>query len=401
MNVTPDDGDISQRPRRWIGVSAALIAVAVLVFVISQATTTKDVVASPSTTVPPPATSSSEAATPTSTPATSLTVEPVSLQDLVPGIEGVLHALVGTSMRQLSDIPADPDLTLLRPADGSLGFATSFAFDASDAFLAFVEQTQGMPGVDMLNVWSETAMFGLGDLGVTSFQWHQTEPGSLAAITVQPNGFAELQMLTFDDPELRSPQRTTITDMGRDHSIVGWADYGFLIGHYDPLYETDVTTRLDTAGALVWQSQNMTVLDPSADRALVLRSVDGSQYVYSIIDPTDPDAVVDLELPSNIRTVTGSAWSSHGQLAVHYPTTARDSNLRIFNASLDVEADVTVEGWRVWDLAWGADSRFILMPGTDDAGRHAVIFYDTESQEFSYVDFPDWVQWADLTNPGS
>lgn len=97
--------------------------------------------------------------------------------------------------------------------------------------------------------------------------------------------------------------------------------------------------------------------------------------------------------------MTGSAWSSDGRLAVHYPTTARDSNLRLFNPSLDVEADVTLERWRVWDLAWSPDSRFILMPGTDDAGRHVVIFYDTASREFSYVDFPDWVQWAELTDP--
>lgn len=104
MRVTPDDSDIPQRPRRWIGVTTAVFAVVILVLVIAQATTTEDVVAGPTTTVPLLATSSSEVVVSTSnpTPSTSLAIERVSLKDLVPGVDGVLHALVGTSIRQLT-----------------------------------------------------------------------------------------------------------------------------------------------------------------------------------------------------------------------------------------------------------------------------------------------------------
>lgn len=64
---------------------------------------------------------------------------------------------------------------------------------------------------------------------------------------------------------------------------------------------------------------------------------------------------------------------------------------------LSAYTDVAVEGWRVWDLEWGPNDRFLLMPGTNDAGRHVVIFYDTTTEETSTVDFHTWVQWADLS----
>jgi WD40 repeat protein len=389
-----------RRPRRWIGVGSAIISAVILVVVIAQATSIEDLVATPTTSLPSLSTSSTEDVAATSTSpstSTSLEVERVSLGELVPGLDGTLHALVGTSMRQLSEVPTDPDLTLLRPESAGLGFATSLAFDASEAFLAFVDQTGDAPGTDVLRVWSETATFSLGDRGVTSFQWHQTEPGRLAAITVDASGQAELETLTFDDQEFESPARSTITTAGLDQAIVGWSSYGFLIGAYHPVSETDFTTLLDQTGSVLWEAQNMTVLDVFADKALVIRSSSESDDIHSVIDPSDPDAATDLDLPSDIGVVTGSAWSNDGQLAVHYPATGRTWNLRIFDATLDIEADITLEGWRVWDLAWSPDSRFLLMPGTDDAGSHVVIFYDTSSRTFSNVDFRDWVQWAEVT----
>jgi hypothetical protein len=53
--------------------------------------------------------------------------------------------------------------------------------------------------------------------------------------------------------------------------------------------------------------------------------------------------------------------------------------------------------WRVWDVQWSPDERFILMPGTDNQDTQAVIFYDRHTDTLSAVDdFQDWVQWSDL-----
>jgi hypothetical protein len=160
-----------------------------------------------------------------------------------------------------------------------------------------------------------------------------------------------------------------------------------------------VTTLLDQKGTVVWQSQNMTVFEASPSRVLVLRRPTNDEgYEHVVIEPAAPDDEVRLDLPQE-GTVTGSDWSPSGQLAVHYPIGGQNWDLRIYDPDLTTFTDFTVEGWRVWDLEWGPDNRFILMPGTNDAGRHVVIVYDTSTRMSSFVDFNDWVQWADLSKP--
>ncbi len=408
MSVTPDDPSDGNRPDRWLGVVAAVVAAVVLVAVIVWSTSRDGVVAVRTTTLELPTTSSSAdlststtgTSSTTSTriaPTTTLNTERVALVDLVPGITGTLHALVGGSNRWLIDVPADPDATFLRSETGPFGSATSVSFDASNALLAFRALTDGTDDSHKLIVLGETAGFSLEEPDVASYQWHQTEPGRLAAITIT-KGLTELQTFTFEGEDFDSPETTTITGVvDRDHSLAAWGDYGFVITHYDPLLETDLTTLLDQTGTVVWQSQNMTVLDASPSRLLVLRRpADEEGYEHAVVEPADPDVEIRLDLPRE-GTVTGSDWSPSGQLAVHYPTGGQNWNLRIYDTDLTTFTDFPVEGWRVWDLEWGPDNRFILMPGTDDAGRHVVIFYDTSTRAMSFVDFHDWVQWADLS----
>ncbi|MGH8947146.1 MAG: hypothetical protein ACRDVL_13490 [Acidimicrobiia bacterium] len=240
------------------------------------------------------------------------------------------------------------------------------------------------------------AGFILENSDVHSYKWHQSQPARLAAISTA-NGLTELRTFTFEDNDLDSPETVTITDVDPDHSLSAWGDYGFVISQYDSSLETDVTTLLDQTGTVVWQAQNMTVLDASPSRLLVLRRLsDSDGDEHAVIEPADHSGGIRLEIPPE-GTVTGSAWSPDGGLAVHYPTGGHNWNLRIYDTDLTTATDIAVEGWRVWDLEWGPAAKFILMPGTDDAGRHVVIVYDTSSRELSYVDFDDWVQWTELT----
>jgi len=231
---------------------------------------------------------------------------------------------------------------------------------------------------------------------VAECKWHESQAGQLAVIAVA-DGRAELRSITFETNDLGSPAMTTVTEVDPDHLLIAWGDYGFIITDYDPLLEADVTSLLDHAGTVLWQAQNMTVLDASPSHLLVHRSLTGQgSYEHSVVDPNDPDASITLDLPLD-GTPTGTDWSPTGRLAVHYPTGGHNWNLRIYDDGLSTYSDVAVEGWRVWDLEWGPDGRWLLMPGTDDAGRHVVIFYDTSTGETSSVDFRTWVQWADLS----
>lgn len=351
-----------------------------------------DPVAAPTTVVNLP-TSSTATETPTSTVApTTLAIDQTRLSELVPGVDGTFHALVADS---LIEIPSDPTITYRRAEIRPLEGAGHFSFDASNELLAFLKAGQDTPGLWELNIWSVGFQLGPGDVGVTSYRWHQTRPRHVAAVTVDFNGRAELTTFTFDQERL-PPQANTITAIGDDQFLVAWGDYGFVVVRYDPLLDTDVTSVIDHEGNVVWQSENTTALDASPNQILILR-VGGE---HAVIDATNPGMMETAEtlftLPHE-GTVTGSDFASDGQLAVHYPLEGRNWNLRIYDADLTSPTDVELAGWRVWDLTWSPDNRFILMPGTDDEGRHVVVFYDTSTRELSFVDFHDWVHWAALT----
>lgn len=377
-----------------------------LAFVIVRSTASDDLVAAPTTTAGLAETSTSGAERSTSTirsfsttstgPASTTTPDPLPAILAVPGATGTLHALVGDSNRQVIDVPTEADASPRGLDSVPLGFVTDFALDVSNEFVAFLRMGEDPTDPYQLNVWSERSHFSLADVGVDSYQWHQSQPRLLAAITIaDPRGPAELQTLAFNDSG-RVSDRATITDLGADHSLRGWGEWGFLVGHYDQLLETEVTTLLDETGEVVWQAEDMNVLDSSPDQILVLQSSDEGQDTHSVIDPTNPDAMTVLPLPDG-ATISGSDWSPDHRLAVHYPSEGRNGNIRIYDPELTKPTDITLEGWRVWDLNWGPNNRFIVIPGTDDAGRHVVIFYDTTTQTLSFVDFHDWVQWADLS----
>lgn len=399
--MSPNGQPDRSRLRRQLGVVAVLVLVAVLAW----STNREDLAAVPTTTLAPIVTPTSVELSTTTTGSSSgstaaaptmTTTVPSAFSDLVPGIAGTVHVLVGGgSNRELIDLPADPEETLLRPVSTLPGSAGGLSFDVANRLLAF-RTTEPSDDTERLNVWSSTATYQLDGLKVADYQWHQSQPGRLAVITVA-NGLAVLRTIAFETTDLVSPAITTITEVDSDHSLIAWGKYGFIITDYDLLLEADVTTLLDQAGTIIWQSQNMTVLDASPTHLLVLRRLpDQEGYEHGVIEPSDPEASLRLDLPLD-GTPTGTDWSPDGQLAVHYPIGGHDWNLRIFEPEFSDYTDVMVQGWRVWDLEWGPDSRYLLMPGTNDDGRHVVVFYDTTAQTLSLVDFPTWVQWADLS----
>lgn len=405
MSVSPDSPSDGNRLDRRLRVGLAAVAALLLVAVLIWSTGRSDVVAAPTTTLAPITTSSSvepsttttgSSSTSTTVAATTTTIEQRALAELVPGITGTLHALVGGSNRELMDLPADPEAMFLRPDSRLLGFAGGLSFDVANALLAFTTLTEGTDDTYRLEVWSDAATFQFDDADVTEYRWHASQAGQMAVIAVA-DGRAELRTITFETRNLVAPATTTITEVDSDHSLIAWGDYGFILTDYDPLLEVDVTTLVDQTGTVLWQADNMTVLDASSRYLLTLKRLpDQGGYEHSVVDPNDPDASISLDLPLD-GTPTGTAWSPSERLAVHYPTGGHNWNLRVYDVDLSAYTDVAVEGWRVWDLEWGPNDRFLLMPGTNDAGRHVVIFYDTTTEETSTVDFHTWVQWADLS----
>ena len=376
------------------GVAAAVVVAGVLVAVLWVSTEGDD----PPTVAPTTTAEGSTTSAPGSFPTESVDSEPRVLAELVPGVTGTLNALVGSSSRWLVEMPAE-NTALIRAETQPLGFVERVTQDASGELLAYNVLGNGTDIPHSLVVCGNGTGVEYVDAEVVDHQWHQSDAGRLALLIVD-GGSTRLETVTLDPNELEWPTSNTITEVDPDQTLLAWGDYGFVLTGYDTTSEVDVTTLLDQSGEVVWQEENLTVISASPTRLLAhqVTADDEADFENMVIDPTDPDTGLRLDL--GVRGIpTGADWAPDGRLAIHYPTGGHQWNLRIYDPTLRDFEETPVEGWRVWDLQWDPDSRFILMPGTDDAGRHVVLFYDTTTTELSLVDFGDWIHWANLSRP--
>jgi WD40 repeat protein len=116
-------------------------------------------------------------------------------------------------------------------------------------------------------------------------------------------------------------------------------------------------------------------------------------FEFVVLPAQQPEASQTVEL--TVPDVTGAAWSPDGQqVAVNfYEGTGKTWTLHIYDRQGNL-IDSSSFGFRVWDIAWSPDQRFVLMPGSDDQGTHAVLIYDTQTSLLTPVGFTTWIHWV-------
>lgn len=239
-------------------------------------------------------------------------------------------------------------------------------------------------------------------IDVTSFAWHVTQPGLMAAVALHPGGdpritTANLVTLDFQADLDGGAAAMVVARVSVGHSIVWWGERGFLLRHYDETLEEDVISFLDLDGDQVWQRQAGLTSVSSAGDVLLGRYLDDGTLELRRLRPNASDAEPGelLELPQ--QDVTAVAWSTNGhQVAVNvYEGGPIDWRLDLYNLDGGLEDSVSFQ-WRVWDVRWSPDDRYVLMPGTDNRGTHVVLFYDTHTGELTTIQFDEFVQWAQV-----
>lgn len=326
--------------------------------------------------------------TPSEASSTSTTAAQPSepLADLVPGFSGTLHAVEDSDGIRIISWGSEEPLSRASLPEGR---PDDLAFDAGGDFL----------GVSLRDDTTRTGKLLVGDdsglvemsIDVSSFAWHQTEPGVMAAVS-QPFGSEEPGLITisFDQSDRSRASIRTVGPMQPNDIVLGFGAWGILIRRQEgPLNKI---LMLDENGRQIWaRAAHWAYAAPTGDILLSFYSNETREFraIRATTPPSDRGAWFEL----SALGVTAVGWSSRAEVAVvTYQGSGSESRLFIFDRGGALLEELSLP-WRVWGAEWSRSGRFVIMPGID-SGQHTVLFYDTEERRLTPVPFQGQVLTA-------
>jgi hypothetical protein len=325
----------------------------------------------------------------TSTPGTSeVRAERGVLSELVPGLTGTLKAVTGSGDASMITWDAQGPLTLTTGFPE--GRPDQLSFDAGGGLFALtIQDSATRSGALLVGNGSDLTEMAFD---VSSFAWHQTEPGTLAAVS-RPFGSTRPDLLTVSFPgqSLADAVVTSVVSVGPQDIVLAHGSWGFLIRR--PRAASNEIVLLDESGDVQWtRPAHWAYAAPTGDILLSFYSNE-IRELHAIRPDTDPgDPGAWFELPA--LGVSGVAWSPNGREVAVVVNQGGEagSRLDVYDKDGEVVGRVPLD-WRVWDVEWSGDGRFIVMPGAGDGGQ-VVIFYDSLEDTTTPVPFDTAVQIA-------
>ena len=365
-----------------------------------------------------------ESSVPSSSPATviaaPLPARGDRLEELVPGIDGMLVAVVGQgggghslylwhaedSFPETWSLPANAHSFALSATGTLFGYLT-FGVDHSEGDTLWVMEPGGSP----LQVAEQV---------VGGFEFSGTQQGYLAWIGRDPDTLATSLFTTrvstpldprdpFTDPEVLGviPEGTV---------LVGWNDGWVWTALEDRVINEPRIRVFSTSESLLLAeySWSKAVVGPRGYRVLLGRST-GQTWTFAAVGldrGIEPSALdwAPTEPGGEYEFVAWSASDAVLRLAFIGSPGQPNSWVEVWDVGGTIEsaasAASSLDGtllhrvefpYRVWDVQWSSSDRFVIMPGADDqTGRRVLLILDTQDGSLDEIDFPDWVQFADI-----
>lgn len=391
MSVTPEqrpagNGGSPRLPRILLGLLAALALAAVIVFASAPSI---DELATTATSLPAALESTATSVDSSAISSTSVADPPTRtpVEDFVADLDGELVTLQGQgSMLLITRSADDPKLTIT-PVPGGSGVA----FDSTGESIGMTVSSGDGP--DHLYLGDETDLIDTRFL-VTSYAWHQTQPGQIAVVTV--NSVDEkwnLNTFRFDPTTKQIRDQRHIAQFDIPKRVRGWTDSGFILSG-SITSDPPVVEFIDSDSQMSWQDTGI-LLDVSVVGDLLVGDASGESQELRLVNSDGSSQVLDWA-PAEFNAIR---WSTSGKMIAfigYRGDSGTDWGLTVYTRDGDLINSQEIP-WRVWDVQWSPDERFVLMPGTDNQGTHAVIFYARHTDTLSAVDdYQDWVQWSDL-----
>ncbi len=329
----------------------------------------------------------------TGEPSTSLPDQPL-LGDLVPGFTGTLLLAVGDwpnfDMTEWRSDRAIPDTTALPPT-------VSLATDVTGRLHAGLGRSANEESDSVLYVGPVLSIRPAA-LKVTSLAWNNSIAGRLAWLQQVDEDGLELRVGEVDPPSGSFTPGTTIALIPADHRLLTWDSWGFLLNGPDPVLGTEVVYLVDADGSEQWRFPAYSGYASSVGQLLLMRFLEetgDSQFFLTFPSRSAEEEPNSLEwAPADPRgEVNAVAWSPDANhlafLVYEGGATSWRIEVRQIDGTLTGSAQVP---YRLWDINWTSDGRFVLATGTDNAGKFVVVFYDTVDESLDEVAFDTAVQ---------
>lgn len=333
-------------------------------------------------------------------PTTSNVVDRTPLAEFVPSLDGQLVTLQGQRLFLLITRESDQPETLITPLPGGI---SNVSYDASGDLIAM---TMSTAGPDRLLLVDESEVIEPRFL-VTSYVWHDTRPVEAAVVIVdEANESWNLNRLIFHQATRRIFGQIHITGLDSFRTVRAWTDTGFVLRGFNDEEATPFVEFIDLTGEVVWQIDGE-LLDVSPTGDILIGDYVDESWEVRMVHSDDTNGGPGEVLHWAPIGFSAVRWSTSGQMIAFIGYAGPgpvDWGLHVYTSD-GALLHTEVIPWRVWDIQWSPDdkyilmpgSKYILMPGSDNQGTHAVIFYNRHTDQLSAVDdFADRVQWSDL-----
>jgi hypothetical protein len=382
---------VKDRPPLVVLVGAAVVlAAALAVFGSGSATTVESSTTSfADIAIPDPS-------LPTTTVARAIEVLPDPITHLdgdptaVPGLTGRLVAVVEQNPNALVVVDTE---TGARLETALPRVASDFAVDASGSSLAFVGGTDLARETRVVSLEDPSSAVPLPT--ASSFAWSGDEPNT--AVWLEDTAIV---LGTFGDATSTGTSILGTIEVDSTR-LAGLTAAGWWTTSADPATPRSglVEFAARTDDAVTWRFPGDIVVPPhTGSRALIARlDIATWRWTFGLGDgDVDP-----------LPWAPGDAAGEHG-FAAFAPSGARIAFIGIQGPGsswIEIQSteggpvDRVVVPVRVWDVSWSPDGQFVVMPGSDEAGRHAVVLFDTSTGDVHAIEFEDRVRFAAIVPP--
>ena len=308
----------------------------------------------------------------------------------VPGLAGRLIVVTGQAGRS-QEMRIIPIVTTDTPVQTVIPFdAHSYSIDAGETMLALVNRGElvvvPLDGSEQQVIASN----------VIEFAWSGDEPGRIAWLRTDQPGVELLETGVVTGGSLIGSTPLAGVEEGR--RLFGLNSAGYWLS--DRVGNNSFVT-LTESGALeiLRHPGDLAIVAERRARALIA-DLDVGGWVWTF-------GLVDEGRVRPLPWAPPDAGGEYGMAAFghRFPSTiafigldeGARSWLEVWGASGVLIARVEFP-YRVWDVSWSPDNRYVVMPGSDNAGTHVVLVYDLVDSSLNGFLFDDWVQFAAVVN---